>query len=68
MTITREQWRAIEQAGEQPIELTDPNTNTTYFLIRADLYHELREIGEDEAQRAAIAKKPKGNAAARIDE
>jgi hypothetical protein len=49
MTMTPEQWRVIEQAGEQPIELTDSNTQATYVLIRADLYHELLEIADDEA-------------------
>ena len=63
MTITSEQKRAIEQAGEQPVELTDPQTNTAYYLIRADLYREIREILEDEEQRASVARKVMKNAA-----
>ena len=68
MTITPEQKRAVEQAGGEPVELTDPNTNTAYYLIRADVFRELRDVLEDERQRAAIARKAKRNAASRMDE
>jgi PHD/YefM family antitoxin component YafN of YafNO toxin-antitoxin module len=67
-TITPEQRQEIEKAGEQPVVLTDPNTNSAYYLIRAELYHEIREVLEEERQRAAIAKKARKNAASRIDE
>lgn len=35
-TITPEQRQAIEQAGDQPAKLVDPETNRTYLLVRED--------------------------------
>ena len=37
-TITPEIRRAIEQAGEQPVQLTDPESNAVYVIVRADAY------------------------------
>ncbi len=68
MTITQELQQALEQAGDAPVELTDPRTNTSYVLVRSDVYHEMRELLEDERSRAAIAKIAKRNAAARMEE
>lgn len=68
MIITPEQRAAVERAGGEAIELVDPSTNTAYYLIRSDVYREVQEVLEDERQRAAIAKKPKRNAASRMDE
>jgi hypothetical protein len=51
MTITPEQRQAIEQAGESPVELTDPQPNTTYYLVRADIYQRMQEIMEEEEDR-----------------
>jgi hypothetical protein len=50
-TITPEQRREIEQAGEKPVELTDPSTNTAYVLVRADVFKRMQEIMEDEEDR-----------------
>ena len=35
-TITPEIRQAIEQAEEQPTQLTDPETNSVYIIVRAD--------------------------------
>jgi hypothetical protein len=49
--ITPEQRQEIEQAGEQPVELTDPSTNTAYILVRADVSKRMQEIMEEEEDR-----------------
>ena len=36
--ITPETRHAIEQAGEQPVQLTDPETKSVYVIVRADVY------------------------------
>ena len=63
--LTSEQHQAVEQAGDQPVPIVDPQTRDTYYLVRADLFQEMNELLEDERQRAAIAKQAKHNAAAR---
>ncbi len=69
MTIlTAEQHQAIEQAGDQPVPLVDPQTNVSYYLVRADLFQEMSDLLDEEKQRSAIARKAKRNAAARMDE
>jgi hypothetical protein len=69
MTIlTSEQRQVVEQAGDQPVPIVDPQTKVTYDLVRADLFQEMSELLEDERQRAAIAKPAKHNAAARMNE
>jgi hypothetical protein len=67
-TLTGEQHQAVEQAGDQPVPLVDPQTSIAYYLVRADLFQEMSELLEEERQRRAIAKKAKRNAAARMDE
>jgi len=36
-TLTPELRQAIEMAGDQPLEITDPQTNTAYVLLKADV-------------------------------
>jgi hypothetical protein len=45
-TLTPEQRQAARQAGEQPIRLVDPDTDTPYVLLRADVYERLRPPAE----------------------
>jgi hypothetical protein len=55
--ITPEQRQAIDQAGEAPVELTDPQTNATDDLVRAVVYQrmqEIREEGEDRREQDAL--------------
>lgn len=66
-TMTPELRQAIEQAGDRPVEITDPQTQTTYYLVRADVFRELRELLEEEEQRTTIARIARPNAAARLD-
>jgi len=69
MTIsTPEQRQAVERAGEQPVEVVDPQTKAAYYHVRADLFQEMRELLDEERQREAIAKKAMRNAASRMTE
>ena len=47
-TITPEQRIAVAEAGEAPVELDDPQSGTTYVLMRADVYERMRSLLEDE--------------------
>jgi hypothetical protein len=40
-TITPEIRRVIELAGDQPVQLTDPETNSVYVILRAELYEQM---------------------------
>ncbi|MGO9462709.1 MAG: hypothetical protein ACLQIB_37760 [Isosphaeraceae bacterium] len=57
-TFTPELRRAVELAGDQPVEITDPQTNTAYVLLKADVYRQLRELlgEEDRGERNAWSK------------
>jgi hypothetical protein len=50
-TLTPELRQAVEQAGDQPVEINDPQTNTEYILVRADVYKRMCEILEDDEDR-----------------
>ena len=48
MTVmTPEIRRAIEEAGDQPVELTDAETNVVYIVVRAKLYERVRLTHDD---------------------
>jgi hypothetical protein len=50
-TLTPELRQAIEQSGDQPPVLIDPETQTAYVLIRADQYERLKALfGQDEVE------------------
>jgi hypothetical protein len=58
-TLTSELRQALEQAGGQPVEISDPQTNTEYILLRADVYNRMREVleeAEDRREKEAWAK------------
>jgi hypothetical protein len=46
-TITPEIRQAITQAGEQPVELSDPETNSIYFLVSAEVYARMCTARDD---------------------
>ena len=47
MTIlTSELRKAIEEAGDQPVQVVDPETNRRYVLLRADIYERLHLVFE----------------------
>ncbi len=44
--ITPDVRRAIEDAGDKPPRLVDPETNREYVLVRAELYDRIRSLIE----------------------
>jgi hypothetical protein len=42
ITITPEQRRAIEEAGEGPLRIEDPETHEVYVVIKEEDYRRLR--------------------------
>ena len=48
MTITTEQKQAIERSGIEPVAIEDPESGSTYYLVRADVYQKMRELVEIE--------------------
>jgi hypothetical protein len=66
-TLTPELKRAIEQAGDSPIRLTDPATRRDYVLVSADVYDRLLEQ-EDRREQEAFLRAAKKNARARLME
>ena len=46
-TITTEIREAIEQAGEQPVRLADPETNLVYIIVRAEVYERMCALCDD---------------------
>jgi hypothetical protein len=46
--ITAEQKQAVDQAGDSPVELEDPQTGAAYILLRADVFRRLRQLVEDD--------------------
>jgi hypothetical protein len=47
-TITPEQRREIEKAGENPVRVEDPETHMAYVILREDVYQELRRLLAEE--------------------
>ena len=41
-TLTPEQSQAVARSGDEPASIIDPETNTAYVLLRADVYERLR--------------------------
>jgi hypothetical protein len=46
-TLTPELRKAVEEAGDQPIEIIDPETQRRYVLLRADVYVRLHMLFEE---------------------
>jgi hypothetical protein len=44
--LTPEQRRLIEQAGDRPVRIEDPETHQDYVLLRADVYERVRDVIE----------------------
>ncbi len=44
--LTPEQRRLVEQAGDRPVRIEDPETHQDYVLIRADVYERVRDVIE----------------------
>ena len=48
-TITPEQRRLVEQAGDEAVRIADAETDREYVLLRADIYDRMRHLLEEEA-------------------
>jgi hypothetical protein len=46
-TITPEIRQAIEQAGDAPVQITDPETHAAYIIVKAEVYERMRALCED---------------------
>lgn len=44
MTLTPEMKQAVEKAGDKPVRVEDPETHTTYLLVREDVYHRMHAL------------------------
>lgn len=49
--LTPEQRQLIEQAGDQPVRIEDPETHQAYVIVRADLYERVRDVLEPNPDR-----------------
>jgi hypothetical protein len=53
--LTREQSLHVRAAAETPVRIVDPDTNTEYVLLRADVYERVRHLFDDPAADAFMA-------------
>ena len=44
MTMTPEQKKAVDQAGDTPVLVEDPETHAAYLLIREDVYQRMQAL------------------------
>jgi hypothetical protein len=44
MTITPELKQAVEQAGEKPVLLEDPETKTAYVVVKREVFEQLMKL------------------------
>jgi hypothetical protein len=44
MTITPELKQAVEQAGENPVLLEDPETKTAYVVVKREVFEQLMKL------------------------
>ena len=44
--LTPEQRRLVEEAGDRPVRIEDPEMHQAYVLIRADVYERVRNVIE----------------------
>ena len=47
MTITPEMKHAFEQGEGQPLRLSDPESNESYYLVKEDVFDRIRTVLED---------------------
>jgi len=67
-TLTPELKQAVEQAGDSPVRLTDPETHRAFVLVSAEVYERLLVDAVDRREQAAFLRAAKKNAHARLFE
>jgi hypothetical protein len=65
-TLTPELKRAVEQAGDSPLRLMDPETHRSYVLVSADIFERLLSNEDDRNEQAAFLRTAKKNAKGRL--
>ncbi len=46
--LTPEQMQAVQEAGQGPVRLEDPETTQAYVILRAELYERMRALTEED--------------------
>ena len=67
-TLTPELRQAIEQAGDSPVRLMDPETHRAYVLVSAEVFERLLLDDADRREQSAFLRSAKKNAKARLVE
>ena len=65
-TLTPELKHAVEQAGNSPVRLMDPETHRAYVLVSAEVFERLLLDDEDRREQTAFRLAAKKNATARL--
>jgi hypothetical protein len=65
-TLTPELRHAVEQAGDSPVRLMDPETHRAYVLVSAEIFERLLADEEDREDQATFRRAAKRNAMARL--
>lgn len=47
-TITPELRQEIENSGDQPVRIEDPQTHTKYVIVKEEVYDRMRALLEEE--------------------
>lgn len=47
LELTSEQQREIQHAGDNPLLVTDPQTQSEYVVVKLDLYQRMRRVFEE---------------------
>ncbi len=67
-TLTPELKQAVEQAGDSPVRLMDPETHRAYVLVSAEVFERLLLVDEDRREQTAFRQAAKKNAKTRLME
>ncbi|HEX7447080.1 MAG TPA: hypothetical protein VF306_06020 [Pirellulales bacterium] len=46
--LTEDQWSEVGHLGEAPIRVCDPSQQSTYVLLRAEVYERFKALFEDD--------------------
>lgn len=47
MTITPQMKQAVDQAGGEPVRLSDPDTGDAYYLVKEQVFDRLKTVLDD---------------------